>query len=100
MGPGDHGKANPHTVNAHASDTAKAVQTVLQQFDANRDQFIAARKSLLDQLAAATTDAQRQAIIDQLKQEQQTEQAQREQLGKQIRDEIQTLRQQRKGGGG
>jgi acyl-CoA reductase-like NAD-dependent aldehyde dehydrogenase len=91
-----HGKANPHTPNAHASDTAKAVQAALQKFDASRDQFMADRKALLDKLAAATTEADKQAIRDQLN----AMKDQREQVGKQIRDEIKTLREQRKGGGG
>jgi hypothetical protein len=96
----DHGKAAPHTPDAHSSDVAKAVQAVLQKFDANRDQFIADRKALLDQLAAAKTEAERKAILDQLKAENETEKHQKEQLGKEIRDELKTLRQQRKSGGG
>jgi hypothetical protein len=96
----DHGKAAPHTPNANSSDNAKAVQTVLQKFDANRDQFIAQRQALLDQLAAAKTEADRKAILDQLKSDQEAAKQQKEQLGKEIRDELRTLRQQRKAGGG
>jgi hypothetical protein len=95
-----HGNANPHTPPANASAVATAVQAILQKFDANRDQFIAERKTLLDQLAAAKTDADRQAILTQLRSELQTEKDQRTQLGKEIRQELQTLRQQKKGGGG
>jgi hypothetical protein len=96
---GDHGKAAPHTPDDHASDNAKAVQTILQKFDANRDQFMAERQALLDKLQAAKTDAERQVILDQLRAEQQTEKDQRKQLGKEIRDQLKTLREQRKGGG-
>jgi hypothetical protein len=96
----DHGKAAPHTPDPHSSDVAKAVQAVLQKFDANRDQFIADRKALLDQLAAAKTEAERKAILEQLKAENETEKQQKEQLGKEIRDELRTMRQQRKSGGG
>jgi hypothetical protein len=95
-----HGKANPHTPNPNSSATAQAVQTILQKFDANRDQFMAERKALLDKLAAATTDADRKAILEQLKTDLQAEKEQRSQLGKEIRDELKNLRQQRKSGGG
>lgn len=95
-----HGNAHPHTVNSHASATAQAVQSALAQFDATRDQFITNRKALVDQLAAAKTEADRQAILVQLHAEVQAEKDQRTQLGKQIRQEMMTLRQQRKNSGG
>ncbi len=95
-----HGKAAPHTPNPNSSANAQAVQTILQKFDANRDQYMADRKALLDKLATATTDADRQAILDELKADQAANKEQRTQLGKEIRDELKTLRQQRKSGGG
>ncbi len=91
-----HGKGNPHTPNANASAVAQAVQTMLAKFDANRDQYMTERKALLDKLATATTEADRQAILAQLKADLQTEKDQRTQLGKEIRDQLKTLR---KGGG-
>ena len=93
------GKAAPHTPNEHASDVAKAIQAALQKFDATRDQFIADRKALLDKLAAATTEEEKKAVIDQLKADHQAEKDARKQLGKEIRDELKSLRQQRKNGG-
>ncbi len=95
-----HGKGNPHSVNPNSSAVAQAVQAILQKFDANRDQFMAERKALLAKLEAAKTDAERQAILAQLKADLQTEKDQRAQLGKEIRDELKNLRQQRKTGGG
>lgn len=95
-----HGKAAPHTPNPNSSANAQAVQTILQKFDANRDQYMADRKALLDKLATATTDADRQAILDELKADKAANKEQRTQLGKEIRDELKTLRQQRKSGGG
>lgn len=94
-GMGKHG----HVVNPNSSAVAQAVQTILAKFDANRDQYMTERKALLDKLAAATTEADRQAILAQLKADLQTEKDQRAQLGKEIRDELKTMRQQRKAGG-
>src|SRR5437016_3802368 len=93
--PATPGKAAPHTVNEHASDNAKAVQAVLQKFDATRDQIIADRKALIDKLQAAKTDAERKAILDQLR----TENSDQRALGKEIRDELKKLRDQRAKGG-
>ena len=94
-----HGKANPHTPNEHASDVSKAVQTVLQQFDAKRDKIIADRKALIEKLEAATTEAERKAIRAEIKAANDAQKAERAQLGKEIRDEVKNLREQRKGGG-
>src|SRR5438105_4732480 len=64
--PADAGKgsAAPHTPDEHASDVAKAVQKVISDFDAKRDEHLAERKALIDKLQAATTDAERKAILD------------------------------------
>ncbi len=94
------GNANPHMPNENASDTAKAVMAVMQQFDAKRDQAVADRKTLIDQLGTAKTDADRQAIMTQLHTETQAEREQQSAMGKQIRDELKKLRDQRKSGGG
>lgn len=69
---------------------------MLLKFDASRDQFIADRKALLAKLEAAKTDAERKAILEQLK----TENAEQRGLGKEIRDELKKVREQRKSGGG
>lgn len=89
----------PHTPNAQASDTAKAVQALLMQFDAKRDQAIADRQALMERLRAATTDAEKQAILLQLRAEMQARKDEQTALGKQIRDELRKLREQRRGGG-
>lgn len=82
----------PHTVNENASDRAKAVQGVLQKFDAQRDAMAAERKVLLDKLQAAKTDAERKAILDQLKVEQKANIDEQRALGKEIRAELKKLR--------
>jgi hypothetical protein len=89
-----------HTVNEHASDNAKAVQAVLKSFDTKRDEIAAERKALLDKLHAATTDAERKTIIDQLRTEQKAQADERRALGKEIRDELKKVREARKAGGG
>lgn len=96
-GPGELGPG-PRMPNENASDTAKAVLTVIQKFDAKRDQAIAERKALIDKLAAAKTETERQAILTQLRAETQTEREQQTMLGKQIREELKKLREQRRGG--
>jgi hypothetical protein len=94
------GKAHPHQVNPNSSAVAQAVQTILAKYDATRDAAMADRKALLDKLAAATTDAERAAILAELKADKQATKDAKAQLGKEIRDEIKTLRQQRKNSGG
>lgn len=88
----------PHTPNPNASVYAAAVQTILQKFDAERDKTIAQRQALLDQLQSATSEADRKAIIDQMRTEQQTFQDEQRATAKEIRTELQTLRKQRSGG--
>lgn len=97
--PAGPGKASPHTPNENASDTAKAVQGVLLKFEAKRDQAIAERKALIDKLQAAKTDAERQAIITQLRTETQAQKDEQAAMGKEIREELKKLRDQRKTGG-
>jgi hypothetical protein len=74
--------------------------TVIRQFDLKRDQAMAERKALIDQLAAAKTETERQAIITQLRSETQAEREQQATLGKQIREELRKLREERRSGGG
>ena len=102
-GPGPNGPmyglTHQHSPNPNASANAAAVQAVLQKFDASRDQVIAARQTLIDQLAAATTDQDRDRIRDQLRQETQDMQQQQRTMAKEIRYELRNLRRQRAGGG-
>lgn len=88
------------TVNENASDNAKAVQTLLNAFDAKRDAFIAERQKLVDQLAAAKTDAERAKILEDMKKEQELRQDEQRDLAKEIRGQLKSLREQRKTGGG
>ncbi|MBS0663703.1 MAG: hypothetical protein JSR48_10605 [Verrucomicrobia bacterium] len=89
----------PHTPALQASDVAKAVAAILQQFDAKRDQAIADRQALIEKIKAATTDAERQALMTQLRTEMAAHREEMAALGKQIREELRKLRQQRQGGG-
>ena len=92
-------EARPHTPNENASDTARAVQGVLLKFDVKRDLAMAERKALLDRLQAAKTDAERQAIIAELRTESQAQKDAQSAMGKEIRDELKKLRELRKTGG-
>ncbi len=89
---------SPHTPNPNSSAYAAAVQTILQKFDAQRDQTVAQRQALIDQLRSATSDTDRTAILNQLRNEQQTRQEEQRATAKEIRTELQTLRRQRSGG--
>lgn len=84
--------------NENASDTAKAVQALLDQFRAQRDQFLAARQALIDQLKTATGD-ERKAILEQLRTDQQARVDEQRALGKQIRDEIKNVHRDHPTGG-
>jgi len=87
------------TPNPNASDNAKAVQKLLQDFKAKREQYIADRKALIEKLKNAT-EAERKQILDQLRAEQQSRiDAQRE-LAKALRDAAKQQRDDRKKGGG
>lgn len=85
--------------NPNASENAKAVLALLQQFKGQREQFIADRKALIAKLQGAT-DAERKAIIEQLRTEQKARIDEQKALAKQIRDAQKQLRDQRKNGGG
>ena len=97
--PATPGKASPNTPNENASDTAKAVQSVLAKFETKRDQAMTERRALLDKLQAAKTDAERQATITQLRTETQAQKDEQSAMGKEIRDELKKLRDLRKTGG-
>jgi Skp family chaperone for outer membrane proteins len=83
--------------NENASDNAKAVHALLDQFKAQRDEMMAARRVLLERLKTATEE-EKKAILEQLKAEQQDRVEEQRALGKQIRDELKKLREERKGG--
>ena len=73
----------PSTPNA--SDNAKAIQALHDQFKAKREQFIADRKALIAKLQGAT-EAERKQILEQLKAEQKNRIDEQRALAKQIRD--------------
>lgn len=85
------------TPNPNASDNAKAILKMLQDFKTQREQYIADRKALIAKLQGAT-EAERKQIIEQLRADQQARiEAQRE-LAKAIRDAAKQQRDQHKGG--
>jgi hypothetical protein len=94
-----HASPKAHIPDSKGSDDSNAVQAVLQKFDSSRDQLVAARQALIDRLAAAKTEPERQTILAELKEEQQTMQDVQRTTAKEIRAELQALRRQHAGGG-
>lgn len=92
------GKSDGKGPNEHASDTAKAVHTVIATFQANRETYLAERKVLLEKLKTAS-ETERKAILEQLRTDKQEREADERNLGKQIREELKSLREARKTGG-
>lgn len=91
------GSEKKRTVNENASDNAKAVQTALTQFDAQRDQFASDRRAVLDRLKAAKTEEERKAALDDLRAQKRDQAEERRAMGKEIRDELKKLRDAKKG---
>lgn len=87
-----------HLPDPHASANSNAVQAILHQFDSSRDQLVAQRQALIDQLAAAKTDTERNTILAELRDEQKSMQDSERATAKEIRAELQNLRHQRGGG--
>lgn len=87
-----------HLPDPHASANSNAVQAILHQFDSSRDQLVSQRQALIDQLAAAKTDTERNAILAELHDEQKSMQDSARATAKEIRAELQNLRHQRGGG--
>lgn len=79
----------------NASDTAKAVHKVIADFQAQRDQYLTDRKTLLEKLRSATA-AERKTILEQLRVENEKRADEERALGKQIREELKKLREDRK----
>jgi len=78
----------PPRPNENASDRAKEVTALVQQFDANRDKAMAERAELMKKLDAAKTETEKQAILTQLRTETQAERDEQAKLGKQIREQL------------
>ena len=83
--------------NENASQRAKDVHAVLDQFKTLREGYLAERKALLEKLKTAKDD-EKKAILDQLKADSAKREEEERALGKQIRDELKSLRETRKGG--
>jgi hypothetical protein len=80
--------AMPPRPNENASDRAKEVTAIVQQFDANRERAMAERAETMRRLDAATTETEKQAILTQLRTETQAERDEQAKLGKQIREQL------------
>lgn len=93
-----HGGPKAHAPDPNASASSNAVQAVLQKFDSARDQMVAHRQALVDQLAAAKTEAERKAVVDEMRNDQAALQDQARSAAREIRAELQALRRQRSGG--
>lgn len=83
---------------ANASENAKAVHKVIADFQMQRDQYLAERKTLLEKLRTAT-EAERKTILEQLRAENEKRADEERALGKQIREELKKLRDERKSAG-
>ena len=75
------------------------MEALLQKFDASRDQLVSARQTLIDKVAAAKDDTEREAALKELRDEQKSMEDVQRTTAKEIRAELETLRRQRAGGG-
>lgn len=85
--------------NAHASDNAKKVHELLAGFKAQREEYIAARRVILERLKTATEE-ERKAILEELRASQKDRVEEQRALGKEIRGEMKKVRETRKNGTG
>lgn len=83
--------------NDHASQNAKEVHLVLQEFRTLREGYLTRRKELLESLKGAN-EQQRKTILDELRTESSAREEEERALGKQIRDDLKKLRDARKTG--
>ncbi len=79
--------------------TPTEVQTMIRQFDAQREALLAQRRVELAALLAATAE-QRAALLAKMHESQAARQDQQRELARKIREELKTLREARKNGGG
>ena len=70
---------------------------MLATFRAQREDYLADRKAILERLKAATGE-ERKAILEELRTGSAARDEEERSLGKQIRDELKQLRETRKGG--
>lgn len=83
--------------NENASQNAKDVHLVLEQFRTLREGYLAQRKELLEKLKGAN-DEEKKKILEQLRVESASRDEEERALGKQIRDDLKKLRDARKTG--
>ena len=83
--------------NDNASQNAKDVHLVLEEFRTLREGYLAQRKSLLEQLKGASEEKKKE-ILEQLRSETAARDEEERALGKQIRDDLKKLRDARKTG--
>lgn len=77
--------------NENASETAKAVHAVIASYRAQREQYLTERNALLEKLKTAT-EAEKAAILEQLRKEREDREDGERSLGRQIREELKKLR--------
>jgi len=75
------------------------VQTMIRQFDAQREALLAQRRAELAALQAANAE-QRAALLAKMHEAQAARQDQQRELARKIREELKALREARKNGGG
>jgi hypothetical protein len=98
----NEGKANAEKGGAkglseNASENAKAVQSVIEKFNTQREQYLAERKILLEKLKTASA-AEKKAITEELREENRAREDEERALAKQIREELKALRGERRTG--
>ena len=90
------GKSANKGPNENASQRAKDVHAVIEAFQAQREGYLAERKTLLAKLETAT-EAEKKQILEQLRADKQEREEEERSLGKQIREDLKKLRGERKG---
>ena len=87
-----------HTPAPNASETAKAIQTVLQKYDDQRNLTVAERAALVTRLEAARTEVERKEVLDRLEREQAAREDERRETARQIRDDVRRVRNRSESG--
>lgn len=97
--------ARPTTPNGSATLTPRPsappteVQTLIRQFDAQREALLAQRRAELARLQNATAE-ERARILAEMQAAQATRQDEQRELARKIREELKVLREARRNGGG
>jgi hypothetical protein len=83
--------------NENASDNAKAIHVALEKFKAERTRLLDERAAVLEKLKGAS-DAEKKAILEQLRVESKAREEEERALAKQVREELKKIREDRKVG--